>query len=210
MNVRFISKTTSPQYGDDAEALMIYCARVSSDNQDNPDYERLLRYCIKNGHWSVFEQADMCVEIETSIAVSMQILRHRSFVFQQLSRRYSSSNVSFEPLELRLQGDSKQGSGDRYKTTDHDRWMIRNAVNISDELYHKLVSQGVSRETARMFLPMCTTTKLFMKGSVRSWIHYLQVRLHEHTQKEHRIVAESILEIFKEHFPVTAQAMGWK
>lgn len=206
MKVTFISKTKPDGY-EDAEALMIYCARVSSDNQNNPDYEKLLKYCIDNNHWSVFEMADMTVEIETSRAISPQLLRHRSFSFQELSQRYAEVN-QFEPVDLRLQGKSKQGSSVKHNSK-RDAELVEGYVETIFDFYHDLVKRGISRETARMILPLTTTTKLYMKGSVRSWIHYLKVRTDEHTQLEHRKIAEKILEIFKEHFPVTSKAMKW-
>lgn len=206
MKVKYISKTKA-EGRDDAEALMIYCARVSSPNQDNPDYERLLSYCIDHGHWSVFEMADMTVEIETSRAISPQLLRHRSFSFQEVSQRYCSPRT-MEDIELRLQGHTKQGSGE----VINDYAMEEKAFEVMEgcfRVYERMIKEGVSRETARMVLPLATTTKLYMKGSVRSWIHYLKVRLDPSTQKEHREIAEKILEIFKEHFPVTAKALDW-
>jgi thymidylate synthase (FAD) len=206
MKVSFVSKTQSERF-ENTEALMIYCARVSSAKQDKDEYEKLLRYCINNGHWSVFEMADMTVEIETSRAIAQQILRHRSFSFQELSQRYTPVS-GFEEVELRKQGDSKQGSGEVYSDIDFHH-MIAEVQALSKDVYDTMLQHGVSRETARFILPLCTTTKMYMKGSVRSWIHYLMVRLDHHTQQEHRLVADEIKKIFIEHFPVTARAMSF-
>lgn len=196
MNVRFINTTP------DAEATIMYCARVSSAHQDSGD-PRLLTYLIRNAHWSPFEMADMTVEITTSRAIAAQLLRHRSFVFQELSQRYRDVS-EIEPVELRMQGETKQGSAEIT-----NRWSVEveDILDGAMEMYNYLVSEGVSRETARMILPLATTTKLYMKGSVRSWIHYLQVRTDEHTQKEHRAIALEIEKIFAEQFPETHKAL---
>jgi thymidylate synthase (FAD) len=196
---------TKPIVGDgemSASDFITYCARVSNPaNQLNTlTAPRLLAYCIKNGHWSIFEQASMTVEIVTSRAVAAQILRHRSFCFQEYSQRYATA-LEMEPVELRTQDlKNRQASGEVF---DHE-W-AKAAVEIvtsrSWDVYHKLISHGVSRETARMILPMCTQTTMYMTGSVRSWIHYLEQRCAKGTQKEHREIAVSIRDtIFKEHF----------
>lgn len=194
---------------------MVYCARVSSpQNQPNLDTgERLLRYCIKNGHWSVFETASMTVEIETSRAISAQIIRHRSFAFQEFSQRYSEV-AEYEKPELRgkHKDGNRQGSSEDIGSTDipdlkcSADYLATYAVENSFEVYRELLSAGVAPECARMVLPMCAKTRLYMTGSVRSWIHYLRVRLDPHTQKEHRQIAESILGIFRATFPITARA----
>ena len=216
MNVKLIA-VTAPQRilpvgtGQSAEGLIAYCARVSSPNQDNPDYEKLLAYCIKHKHWSIFEMADMTVEIITSRAISPQLLRHKSFCFQEHSQRYAQVQ-GFETYEPR-----RQDSKDRQNSIDDldqetKAWFLKLQWRIQAEAeaaYDKAISKGIARECARILLPLGTETRLYMKGSVRSWIHYLQVRTDPSTQKEHRDIAESILDIFKKEFPVTSKALGW-
>lgn len=195
------------------EELISYCARVSNpSNQTNFDTApKLLKYCADNGHWSVFEMADMCVGISTSRAISAQLMRHKSFSFQEFSQRYSQS-TQFEPVELR-----KRGKTNRQSSEEVFNPQISGAVYTGNELvkdvvshcfakYNELLDNGVSNETARMILPMCTQTQLYMKGSARSWLTYFNQRLHKHTQKEHRIVAEQIRDIFIQEFPLVAKA----
>lgn len=201
MNVRLINVTP------DAEMTIAYCARVSSNNQCNPEYEKLFQYLIDHKHWSPFEMADMTVEIETSRAIAPQILRHRSFVFQEFSQRYSKIQ-NFEAVELRKQGDTKQGSGEVVDDNYFDG-IVKRTIGLSSLVYNELIENGISRETARAILPLCTQTKLYMKGSVRSWIHYLVVRCGQDTQKEHRMIAEKIRKIFIQRFPITANALKW-
>lgn len=213
MKVRLISVTKPETYttgntSRTAEELIAYCARVSSNNQENPDYVKLFKYLIVHGHWSPFEMANMCVEITTSRAISPQILRHKSFSFQEFSQRYAEV-TEFEEVELRLQGDSKQGSGDVFNDFDTEQKLSAH-VHRSEHLYKKLIAEGVSRETARMYLPLCTQTKLYMNGTVRSWIHYLETRLKDDTQKEHRLIAEEIKQIFVGQFPIISEVIGWR
>ena len=154
--------------------------------------------------------ADMTVEIETSRAISPQILRHKSFQFQEFSQRYAAV-TEFEPMELRMQGSTKQGSDDlvpQHLMSLQDK--VERSRRMSEEVYKELLQHGVSRESARGILPLCAKTKLYMKGSVRSWIHYLQVRCASNTQKEHRLIAEKIKEIFVEEFPLIADALNWE
>lgn len=196
---------TKPLVGDgemSASDFITYCARVSNpSNQLNTlTAPRLLAYCIKNGHWSIFEQASMTVEIVTSRAVAAQILRHRSFCFQEYSQRYAVA-LEMEPVELRTQDlKNRQASGDVF----NQEWATNAVADVTFKawnLYRELISQGVSRETARMILPLCTQTTMYMTGSVRSWIHYFEQRCAKGTQKEHREIAVSIRDtIFKEHF----------
>lgn len=199
MLVRFISITT-PAIDDckTAEELIMYCARVSSDNQNSKDTD-LLKYLIRHKHFSPFEMASMCVEITTSRAIAPQILRHKSFSFQEFSQRYACV-TEFEPIELRYQGDSKQGSDEVIRNIN--LYYLLEQVYRSECIYKELITEGVSRETARMVLPLCTQTKLYMSGTVRSWIHYLNTRLKSDTQKEHRLIAVEISKIFAEQFPI--------
>lgn len=196
---------TKPLVGDgemSASDFITYCARVSNPaNQLNTlTAPRLLAYCIKNGHWSIFEQASMTVEIVTSRAVAAQILRHRSFCFQEYSQRYAVA-LEMEPVELRTQDlKNRQASGEVF-SKEWAKDAVADVTFRSWNLYRELISQGVSRETARMILPMCTQTTMYMTGSVRSWIHYFEQRCAKGTQKEHREIAVSIRDtIFKEHF----------
>lgn len=182
MNVKLVWITP------DAEQLMAYCARVSSPNQDNPEFEKLLRYCIINEHWSVFEMASMCVEITTSRAISAQILRHRSFSFQEFSQRYAAV-TEFETYEARRQDTkNRQNSLDDMSEADKEwfRWAQATIQESSKDLYAQALERGIAKEQARFLLPMATRTKLYMSGSVRSWIHYCRLRGKSGTQKEHR------------------------
>lgn len=193
------------------EGLIAYCARVSSPHQDNLDYEKLLAYCIKNRHWSIFEMVDMTVEILTSRGISPQILRHRSFVFQEFSQRYAKVQ-SFETYTPRRQ-DSKNRQHSIDDLEEATMTWFADAQEkiraLSVETYNEALEKGIARECARMLLPLNTQTKLYMKGSVRSWIHYIEVRTDASTQKEHRDIAEAVKEIFINQFPVTAAALGW-
>ena len=204
-----------------AEDLIVYCARVSNpDNQLNVSTgPKLLRYCIEHGHWSVFEQASMTVEITTSRAISAQILRHRSFSFQEFSQRYAvvdPTNGMWEDFELRekAQGGNRQGSGKDLFEKPYGTSLLgvvaMDAIAKSVGTYHTLIQEGVAPECARMVLPLCTRTTLYMTGCVRSWIHYLKQRLDNHAQKEHRDVAGAVLAVFKQQFPVCDEAAGFE
>ena len=212
MNVRIISITQPLIDGiTTAEELIVHNARVSNpSNQLNTlTGPKLLAYCIKHGHWSVFEQADMTVEIRTSRAIAAQILRHRSFSFQEFSQRYADA-PGIEPVELRKQAESNRQSSTEVicdKELRELRWRVFNALVVVENVYEDLLAEGVARECARMILPLATSTTLYMKGSVRSWIHYLSVRCDRHTQKEHRLIAEEIRGIFSKWFPVTSAAL---
>ena len=194
-----------------AEELIAYCARVSSSNQFNPDIAKLLKYCINHGHWSVFETPYITVEINTSRAISSQILRHRSFTFQEFSQRYAAV-ADFETYPARRQ-DSKnrQNSIDDMDSEDK-RWFVSAQDRIqllSASLYHDALDKGIAKEQARFLLPMSSKTKLYMTGNVRSWIHYLDLRCHIDTQKEHRDIALAIREILKKELPIISKAVSW-
>jgi thymidylate synthase (FAD) len=205
MNVRLIASTVPCQFDggpSTAEELIVYCARVSNpSNQSNMETApRLLQYCIRHGHWSVFETASMTVEVETSRAIAAQLLRHRSFTFQEWSQRYAES-TKFEEVELRLQDKkNRQASGELCDNLDL-AYEVLETVHVSFDVYNRLIEAGVSRETARMVLPLCTQTRLYVTGCVRSWIHYFDQRCAEHTQKEHRELACLIREVFAKQFP---------
>lgn len=195
----------------EAEKTIAYCARVSSPNQDNPEIDKLLNYCIKHGHWSIFEQANMCVEIETSRAISAQILRHKSFSFQEFSQRYSEVQ-EFEIYNARRQ-DSKNRQNSIDDLSREDKAWFHQAQLViqetSENLYTQALDLGIAKELARMLLPMSSKTKLYMNGSIRSYIHYLELRTHKDTQLEHREIAEEIKKIFIEQLPNTAKALEW-
>ena len=210
MNVKLVSITP------DAEKMMAYIARVSNpSNQENEKYAGLLKYCIKHNHWSVFEQATMTLEIETTRAIAAQILRHRSFTFQEFSQRYADSQLleTIELPELRRQ-DSKnrQNSIDDLdpKVVDTLNRQMNTLFSSAFALYNQMLEDGVAKECARMVLPLCTPTKLYMTGSCRSWIHYINLRSAHGTQKEHMDIAKQCACIFAGQFPAVAEALGWE
>ena len=199
----------------DAEKNMAFVARVSNpNNQGNENFSGLLKYCIKHQHWSVFEQAHMTLEIETTRAIAAQILRHRSFTFQEFSQRYAQSNElgEIDLPELRRQ-DSKnrQNSIDDLdvKVVDKLNRQMITLFSSAQALYNQMIEKGVAKECARMVLPLCTPTRIYMTGSVRSWIHYIDLRSAHGTQKEHMEIAESCKDVFKEQFPVVSEALEW-
>lgn len=207
MKVELISITKPEIDGvNSAEDLIAYCARVSNPgNQMNSvTAPALLNYLIQNKHWSPFEMVSMCISIETSRAIAAQILRHRSFSFQEFSQRYSKA-LNIEPFEIRLAGSTnRQSSTEITKDWDLEVW---EQMQESWNLYDKMVEAGVATESARMVLPLSTTTKLYMNGTLRSWIHYLELRCDEHTQKEHRIIANEVKKIIEERFNTVYQAI---
>lgn len=196
-----------------AEQLIVYTARVSNPaNQDNVDTgAKLLRYCIKHGHWSVFETASMTVEIETTRAIAAQLLRHRSFTFQEFSQRYARTTDKAQTTKARMQ-DPKNRQSSLPCESDETAWWWeqeqRRAFHAAEEAYAAALDRGIAKEVARMVLPLATPTRLYMTGSVRSWIHYLKTRLDHATQLEHRQVAEQIAHVFYEEFPVVSEACG--
>ncbi len=215
MQVRLIA-TTAPLIEIEgqslsSEGLMAYCARVSSPHQETPDYEKLLAYCIQHKHWSVFEMVDMSVEIVTSRAISPQILRHRSFQFQEFSQRYAKAQEIEHYQPRRQDSKNRQNSLDDLDT-ETIAWFDEaqeSVARLALEQYNKALEKGIAKECARVLLPLATQTKLYMKGSVRSWIHYLEVRTSKSTQQEHREIALEIQDIFIQQFPVTAKALNW-
>ena len=209
MTVKLIQITPNP------EEQIAYIARVSNpNNQDNPDYAKLLAYCIKHQHWSIFEQAFMTLEIETTRGLAAQILRHRSFTFQEFSQRYADTTLlGAIPLpELRRQDKSnRQNSIDdipEEKQKELELTIARHFASSKD-LYNELIRQGIAKECARFVLPLATPTRLYMSGSVRSWIHYIDLRSAHGTQKEHMDIAEACREIFKEQLPTVSEALKW-
>lgn len=215
MQVRLISVTSPLIRVDDQplspEGLIAYCARVSSPHQETPDFQKLLAYCIAHKHWSVFEMVDMTVEITTSRAISPQILRHKSFQFQEFSQRYARAQEIERYRPRRQDSKNRQNSLDDLddETISWFEEAQEGIARMALEQYSTALEKGIAKECARVLLPLGTRTKLYMKGSVRSWIHYLEVRTDKSTQKEHREIAIAIRKIFMTQFPVTAAALSW-
>ena len=195
------------------EGLMGYIARVSSPNQTNPNYTGLLKYCIQNKHWSVFEMCDMTVEVTTSRGISPQILRHRSFNFSEFSQRYAKVGQGGIIIYKARRQDSKdrQNSIDDL-SEDTQQWFKdaqKEVWDLAYARYEQALERGIAKECARFLLPLNTKTKLYMKGSLRSWIHYIEVRADKATQLEHREIAIKVKEIFIQKFPTVAKALEW-
>ena len=209
MNVNLV--TVTPK----AEEMMGYVARVSNPkNQDNPKVAGLLGYCIKHGHWSVFEQAHMTLEISTTRGLAAQILRHRSFTYQEFSQRYADSNLlgEIELPELRRQDDkNRQNSIDDLEPEMVEKFnrQMNTLFSSAFGLYNQMLQAGVAKECARFVLPLATPTKLYMTGSCRSWIHYINLRSAHGTQKEHMDIANASKKIFIEQFPAVSEALDW-
>ena len=194
----------------DAQGLIAYCARVSNpENQHNRETApRLLKFLIKHGHWSPFEMVDMTVEIKTSRAIAAQILRHRSFSFQEFSQRYSEV-ANIEHIELRKQAENNRQSSEDVIEEPVINNVVKHSVETAVMTYNKLITQGVAKEVARLVLPLAAESTLYMKGSIRSWIHYIDLRTQQNTQKEHRLIAEECKEILSANFPTVAKALEW-
>ena len=210
MTVKLISVTP------DAEKHMAYCARVSNpSNQENDNFSGLLKYCIKHQHWSIFEQATMTLEINTTRGIAAQILRHRSFTYQEFSQRYADSSLLGKTIplpELRRQDTkNRQNSIDDLDKAVIDTLnrQMETLFDSSMALYNQMLERGVAKECARFVLPLATPTRLYMTGSVRSWIHYIDLRSGHGTQKEHMDIANAAKAIFIEQFPAVAEALEW-
>ena len=209
MKVSFVNITANP------EQTMAYIARVSNpSNQDNENYAGLLRYCIKHQHWSVFEQSSMTLEIETTRGLAAQVLRHRSFTFQEFSQRYADSNLlgEIELPELRRQDTkNRQNSIDDLEPAVVEKLekQMNTLFSSSLALYNQMLESGVAKECARFVLPLATPTRLYMTGSCRSWIHYIQLRSAHGTQKEHMDIANACKHLFVEKYPTVAEALEW-
>jgi len=210
MSVKLISITP------DAEKTMAYIARVSNpDNQDNPQIEKLLAYCLKHGHFSVFEQAHITMEIETTRDIAAQILRHRSFTFQEFSQRYAAVTDVAELPELRLQDHKNRQNS--IEVSDKDTMVMISEFNMrimdhfikGKALYDEMLEAGIAKECARKILPLNTETKIYMTGNVRQWLHYIQLRSGNGTQKEHMQIALDAKEVFIKELPIVAKALGW-
>ena len=209
-NVRLISVTP------DAEKTIGYVARVSNPkNQENPNVAGLLKYCIKHQHWSIFEQAFMTLEIETTRGLAAQILRHRSFTYQEFSQRYADSSMLATKIPLpdlrRQDTKNRQNSTDDLDAFHKQEFeiAIERHFASSMDLYQTMLDHGVAKECARFVLPLAVPTKIYMTGSVRSWIHYIELRSAHGTQKEHMLIAEDARRVFSEQFPICAEALDW-
>ena len=211
MNVKLVSLTQPHDDSMNCEDLIAYCARVSNpSNQNNTaTAPKLLKYLIKHKHWSPFEMASMTLEIKTSRAIAAQILRHRSFSFQEFSQRYSVAQ-DLEEVQLRKQAEkNRQSSTDEF-TNGLFLAKVREHLGRSVSLYNEAIKLGVAKESARLLLPLTTETTMYMSGTIRSWVHYIDLRSQEDTQKEHRDIANACKDIFIEHFPNISLALDWK
>ena len=210
MRVKLISVTP------DAEKNIAYCARVSNpNNQDNDNYSKLLKYCIDHKHWSIFEMAFMTLEIDTTRGLAAQILRHRSFTFQEFSQRYADTTLLSENIPLfdirRQDTKNRQNSIDDVDNEIVVKWntQIREHFAKAKALYDGMIADGVAKECARFVLPLATPTRIYMSGSLRSWITYIDLRSGNGTQKEHMDIANECKSIFTEQFPIISEALGW-
>jgi thymidylate synthase (FAD) len=200
----------------EAEQTMAYCARVSNpSNQNNDDYAKLLKYCILHKHWSIFEQAFMTIEITTTRGLAAQILRHRSFTFQEFSQRYADTTLLSEDIplfELRRQDiKNRQNSIDDIPDEIKVKWntKIREHFGKGKAIYDGMIADGIAKECARFVLPLATPTRLYMSGTIRSFIHWIELRSAHGTQKEHIEIVNQAKNIFSYQLPVVAQALGW-
>jgi thymidylate synthase (FAD) len=195
MNVKLISITP------DAEKTIAYCARVSNpNNQDQDNYARLLKYCIEHKHWSIFEQSFLTLEINTTRGLAAQILRHKSFSYQEFSQRYADTQDT----------KNRQNSIDSVSDEIKVKWntQIREHFAKSKAIYDGMIKDGIAKECARFILPLATPTRLYMSGSLRSWITYIALREKNGTQKEHMIIAKECKKIFCDQFPTISEALG--
>ena len=210
MNVKLISVTP------DAEKMMGYVARVSNpSNQENPKVAGLLKYCVKHQHWSVFEQSFMTLEIETTRGLAAQILRHRSFTFQEFSQRYADSSMLADTIPLfdlrRQDTKNRQNSIDDIDPHTRQNFEIKIQKHFDDamQLYQEMLAAGIAKECSRFVLPLAVPTRIYMSGSCRSWIHYIDLRSAHGTQKEHMDIAEACKKVFVEQFPTVAESLEW-
>ena len=197
--------------------MMGYVARVSNpNNQENPKVSGLLKYCVKHQHWSVFEQAYMTLEIQTNRGLAAQILRHRSFTYQEFSQRYADSSMLADTIplpELRRQDTkNRQNSIDNIDPFIRQEFQIKMQKHFEEgmKLYQEMLEYGIAKECARFVLPLAVPTKIYMTGSCRSWIHYIQLRSANGTQKEHMDIANECKQVFIEQFPTVSEALEWQ
>ena len=215
MSAKLIAITSPRVAGvESAEQLIAYAARVSApqNQMSHASAPKLLKYCLNHGHYSVFETVGMTVEIKTTRAIAAQVLRHRSFTFQEFSQRYAKVDVTIPPVEARLQDTKNRQNSIVTDDIELHQWFSdeqKKLYETSVELYEKALEKGVAKESARFVLPLATPTTLYMTGNVRSWIFYINLRASNGTQKEHAEVANAIKQIFKEEFPVISEALEW-
>jgi len=200
----------------DAEKTVAYCARVSNpSNQDSTEYSKLLKYCINHGHWSIFEMANMVLEVETNRGIAAQVLRHKSFSFQEFSQRYADTSSLGECIptpELRSQDNkNRQNSIDDLDQEVKHKYNVqmRELFSRSKALYDDMIKSGAAKECARFVLPLATPTRMYMNGTIRSWIHYINLRTANGTQKEHMDVANMCKNIFIKQLPTISEALEW-
>lgn len=197
----------------DPEQLMIYLARVSSKDQRNPNYVKLLEYCWKKKHFSVFEQVNVTLEVETDMCTAFQLIRHKSLFFQMRSRRYSSENIEFTKIEARRQDDkNRQNTIDDLDPSDKTWFTVQKEMLEMKALaaYEEGLKRGLGKEILRYLLPQSLNTKLYVTGNLRNFIHYINVRTEKSSQLEHRKLAEAMKKQLVIHFPNTSKAIGWK
>lgn len=197
----------------DAERQIAYITRVSNfKHQGRKAYKKLLRYCLREGHWSPFEMACMCLEIHTTRAISAQIMRHRSFHFQEFSQRYAAVPSLVTVPARRQDTKNRQNSLDDLDAEIQDWWttQLSELGEHTVKLYQEALDRGIAKECARFILPLRSYTKLYMQGTLRDWIHYINLRCGHGTQKEHQDIAMRAKQIFIEHFPTIAEACGWQ
>lgn len=212
--VSYISQSESIDKFNSVEHMIGYMARVSNPtNQDNEDVSKLIRYCIKNKHWSVFEMATLTLEIITSRDISAQILRHRSFTFQEFSQRYALV-TEFAPIEARLQDSHNRQSSIELtrEQSELQNWLeeeYNNILHIAMKAYQSAIDKGIAKEVARKLLPINASTRMYMSGTLRSWIHYIELRTGNGTQKEHKTIALMAKKIFVQKYPLISDALGW-
>ena len=215
MSARLIAVTQPRIRGvETAEQLVAYVARVSNpENQMNHGTApRMLNYCMKNGHFSVFETASMTMEIKTTRAIATQILRHRSFTFQEFSQRYSAVDVTIPPVEARVQDKTNRQNSFETNDIELHQWFSDEQKQLYEQsvkVYNKALDKGIAKESARFVLPLSTPTTLYMTGNIRDWIFYIKLRSSNETQKEHKDVANTCRDIFKEEFPQISNSLGW-
>lgn len=215
MSAKLIA-VTSPRIAgvENAEQLIAYAARVSNpqNQMSHESAPKLLKYCLKNGHYSVFETANMTVEIKTTRAIAAQVLRHRSFTFQEFSQRYATVDVTIPPAEARLQDTKNRQNSIQTDDIELHQWFSEEQQKLyekSTELYAKAIEKGIAKESARFVLPLATPTTLYMTGNIRDWIFYIKLRSSNGTQREHADIANSIKNIFKEEFPSISECLEW-
>lgn len=207
MMVKLIHRT------ENSEKLIAYMARVSSPNQDKSENEQLIQYLIKNKHWSPLEMCNLCVEIKTSRAITQQILRHRSFSFQEFSQRYAKVGAEFDFYEARRQDTTNRQNSIDDLPDDVQDWFLQaqeDVATLAHKLYYQALDKNIAKESARFLLPLSVQSKIYMNGNLRSWVHYIELRTDKSTQLEHRLIAEKCKRIFCEEFPVIAKALDWK